>query len=73
MKSISIEQCKQFLTVKETANYFNVSTHTIYKLVEEHELKAVNVRDRCIRISVDEIMDFVKRKMEEIHENRADR
>ncbi|WP_209399827.1 helix-turn-helix domain-containing protein [Pseudozobellia sp. WGM2] len=43
-----IEQlkAKEFLTVKDVATLLNSSTRTVYRLIEQGEIKAVNIAER---------------------------
>ena len=48
---------KRYYRVDEAAAYFNVSSRTIYRLLEEEELQATRIRG-CLRISVTEIQRY---------------
>lgn len=48
---------KRYYRVEEVAKYFTVSERTVYRLIDEGELKATKIRN-CLRVSVEEIQRF---------------
>lgn len=48
---------KRYYRVDEVAAYFSVSSRTIYRLIDDGEIKTLRIRD-CIRISVEEVQAF---------------
>ena len=45
-KPIEVINAKEFLTVKDTARLLNCSIRTAYRLIENGNLKAVNISER---------------------------
>ncbi len=59
---------KQYLRVDEVADYFAISVRTVYRLIEEGDLKRTKIRG-CLRVPVWEIERYEKeleREMEEV-------
>ena len=48
-------KAKEFLTVKDVAKLLNFSTRTTYRLIQEGEIKAVNLSERKTLIKRSEI------------------
>lgn len=48
---------KRYYRVEEVAKYFTVSERSVYRLLDEGELKATKIRN-CLRVSADEIKRF---------------
>ncbi len=46
-------------TVTETANFFNVSTKTIYRWIGSGKIKCIRI-GKCVRISNSEIERIIK-------------
>ena len=58
---------KQYLRVDEVADYFAISVRTVYRLIDEGDLKRTKIRG-CLRVPVWEIERYEKeleREMEE--------
>lgn len=51
---------KRYYRVDEVAHYFSVSDRTIYRLIDNGDIKAIRLRD-CIRVSAEEIRAFEER------------
>jgi len=59
---------KQYLRVDEVADYFAISVRTVYRLIDEGDLKRTKIRG-CLRVPVWEIERYEKaleREMEEV-------
>ncbi len=59
---------KQYLRVDEVADYFAISVRTVYRLIDEGDLKRTKIRG-CLRVPVSEIERYEKeleREMEEL-------
>ena len=59
---------KQYLRVDEVADYFAISVRTVYRLIDEGDLKRTKIRG-CLRVPVWEIERYekeLKREMEEV-------
>jgi len=59
---------KQYFRVDEVADYFAISVRTVYRLIDEGELKRTKIRG-CLRVPVWEIERYEKeleREMEEL-------
>ena len=50
---------KQYYRVDEVADYFAISVRTVYRLIDESELKRTKIRG-CLRIPVWEIERYAK-------------
>lgn len=50
---------KQYLRVDEVADYFAISVRTVYRLIDEGELKRTKIRG-CLRVPVWEIERYEK-------------
>jgi len=50
---------KQYLRVDEVAEYFCISVRTVYRLIDEGELKRTKIRG-CLRIPLWEIARYEK-------------
>ena len=61
---------QEFLTVKETAEFLNVSASLIYKLCVEQELDHYRFGegDSAMRIDRNGLMEFIKRRHVKKHE-----
>jgi len=64
IRPTTISPLKRYLRVDEVADYFNVSTRTIYRLIEEGELPRVKIRG-CLRILIWEIERY-EQKLKEV-------
>jgi excisionase family DNA binding protein len=59
---------KQYFRVDEVADYFAISVRTVYRLIDEGDLKRTKIRG-CLRVPVWEIERYEKeleREMEEV-------
>jgi len=59
---------KQYLRVDEVSDYFAISVRTVYRLIDEGDLKRTKIRG-CLRVPVWEIERYEKeleREMEEM-------
>ena len=59
---------KQYLRVDEVADYFAISVRTVYRLIDEGDLKRTKIRG-CLRVPVWEMERYEKeleREMEEV-------
>lgn len=52
-----IDSMKRFYRIGEVAEFFTVSERSIYRLLDEGELKATKIRN-CLRVSIDEIKRY---------------
>jgi excisionase family DNA binding protein len=50
---------KQYLRVDEVADYFSISVRTVYRLIDEGELKRTKIRG-CLRVPLWEIERYEK-------------
>ncbi len=50
-KDLEVLTYKDFLNVKETALLLGCSTRTVYRLIQDGSIKAVNLSQRLIRIN----------------------
>lgn len=50
---------KQYFRVDEVADYFSISVRTVYRLIDEGELKRTKIRG-CLRVPVWEIERYEK-------------
>jgi excisionase family DNA binding protein len=50
---------KQYLRVDEVADYFSISVRTVYRLIDEGELKRTKIRG-CLRVPIWEIERYEK-------------
>ena len=50
---------KQYLRVDEVAEYFSISVRTVYRLIDEGELKRTKIMG-CLRVPVWEIERYEK-------------
>ena len=48
---------KRYLRVDEVADYFAISTRTVYRLLDEGDLQATWIRG-CVRVLVEELKRF---------------
>lgn len=48
---------KRYYRVEEVAKYFTISERSVYRLIDEGELKATKIRN-CPRVSAEEIQRF---------------
>jgi len=48
---------KRFYRIDEVAKYFTISERSIYRLLDEGELKATKIRN-CLQVSIDEIKRY---------------
>lgn len=48
---------KRYYRVEEVAKYFTVSERSVYRLLDEGELKATKIRN-CLRVSAEELQRF---------------
>lgn len=56
--SISIRDMPELVTVKQVAEAAQVSKQTVYNLIKDGRINAVNVRGRTFRLNRDEICDY---------------
>ena len=50
---------KQYFRVDEVAEYFSISVRTVYRLIDEGEIKRTKIRG-CLRVPVWEIERYEK-------------
>jgi excisionase family DNA binding protein len=50
---------KQYFRVEEVADYFSISVRTVYRLIDEGELKRMKIRG-CLRVPLWEIERYEK-------------
>jgi excisionase family DNA binding protein len=50
---------KQYFRVDEVADYFSISVRTVYRLIDEGELKRMKIRG-CLRVPIWEIERYEK-------------
>jgi excisionase family DNA binding protein len=50
---------KRYYRVDEVADYFSISARTVYRLLDDGDLKASRIRG-CLRVSAEEIKRFEK-------------
>lgn len=50
---------KQYFRVEEVADYFSISVRTVYRLIDEGEMKRTKIRG-CLRIPLLEIERYEK-------------
>ena len=62
MESIRYVEDKYFLSVCETARLFGVSTHTVYRLIDKGELRAVKISKHRTAVSAEEINKYIEKK-----------
>ena len=55
----SAKHFKQYYRVDEVAEYFSISVRTVYRLIDEGDLKRTKIRG-CLRIPVWEIERYAK-------------
>jgi len=58
---------KRYYRVDEVAQYFAISVRTVYRLIDEGELKRTKIRG-CLRIPIWEIQKYEKKLQEEMVE-----
>ena len=58
---------KQYLRVDEVADYFAISVRTVYRLIDEGDLKRTKIRG-CLRVPVWEIERYEKELEQEMEE-----
>jgi len=58
---------KQYLRVDEVADYFAISVRTVYRLIDEGDLKRTKIRG-CLRVPVWEIERYEKELEREMDE-----
>jgi excisionase family DNA binding protein len=56
---IPLEGVARFSTVKQVADLFGVSIHTVYEWVRSKRLRAIPLGTRCYRISRDDLRLFL--------------
>lgn len=54
-KHIELIKAKEFLTVKDTASLLNCSIRSVYRHIENGNIRAVNLSHRLIRVKRSEI------------------
>lgn len=59
MKFLHLEELKHFLTVKEVANFLSISTHTVYKLIDDGKLAVKKISPRKTMITADELDKYL--------------
>ncbi len=55
---------KRYYRVDEVADYFSISVRTVYRLLDEGNLRAARIR-KCVRVSSAEIGRFERILMED--------
>jgi len=58
-KLLTQKHLKQYYRVDEVAEYFSISVRTVYRLIDEGELRRTKIRG-CLRIPVWEIERYEK-------------
>ena len=58
-KLLSQNLLKRYYRVDEVAEYFSISVRTVYRLIEEGELRRTKIRG-CLRIPITEIQRYEK-------------
>lgn len=53
-------KCKKYYSVLEVAEHFSISTKTVYRLIDEGELKSVKIKN-ILRVSANEIDRYEKK------------
>jgi len=56
---------KKYYRVDEVAKYFAISVRTVYRLIDEGELRRTKIRG-CLRIPIDEITRYERKLREEM-------
>lgn len=56
---------KQYYRVDEVAEYFAISVRTVYRLIDEGELRRTKIRG-CLRVPIAEIERYEKRLEKEM-------
>jgi excisionase family DNA binding protein len=51
---------KHYFRVEEVAEYFSISIRTVYRLIDEGELKRTKIRG-CLRVPIGEIEKYEKK------------
>ena len=59
--SIQFDETKAMLSVQETARFLSLSEYTIYKLIHDQELPALQF-GRRFKIKAEDIMDYVDKQ-----------
>ncbi len=57
---MTVNSIKQYYSVDEMAEYFAISVRTVYRLIDEGELRHTKIRE-CLRITVDEISRYERK------------
>jgi excisionase family DNA binding protein len=57
--SVQSKPIKQYFRVDEVADYFSISVRTVYRLIDEGELKRTKIRG-CLRVPLWEIERYAK-------------
>ena len=60
MTGFSYTEIKYLLTVSETARVLNVSSHTIYKLIQIGQLSAIKVSPKKTMITAEELDKYLQ-------------
>ena len=58
-KLLTQNPLKRYYRVDEVAEYFSISVRTVYRLIEEGELRRTKIRG-CLRIPITEIQRYEK-------------
>jgi len=58
---------KRYYRLNEVAAYFDISERTIYRLLDEGDLRASRIR-KCLRVSAEEIRRFAASLEEEMEQ-----
>lgn len=61
ISSIQFGETKALLSVQETSRFLSLSEYTIYKLIHNQELPAVQF-GRRFKIKAEDIMDYIDRQ-----------
>lgn len=60
MTGFSYTEIKYLLTVSETAHVLNVSSHTIYKLIQIGQLSVIKVSPKKTMITAEELEKYLQ-------------
>ncbi len=50
---------KNMYSIRQVADFLSVSVQTVKKLIEKGRIKAIRVSDKAIRISSEDLFEFV--------------
>lgn len=54
------DSAEKLYSIKEVADFLSISVQTVKKLIEKGRLKAIQITDKCIRVSPEDLSEFVK-------------